>query len=68
MSGSRARFGALSAGHTPMSVPRVRAKARPAEQRGKRRLRKIGVGTGILLPAPPSEPDGRFSRIRLSDW
>ena len=22
--------------------------------------RTIGVGTGILLPAPPSEPDGRF--------
>jgi hypothetical protein len=26
----------------------------------------IGVGAGMLLPAPPSKPDGRFSRIRLS--
>jgi len=26
----------------------------------------IGVGTGILLPAPLSEPNGRISRIRLS--
>jgi hypothetical protein len=26
----------------------------------------IGVGTGEIAPAPPSEPDGRFSRIRLS--
>ncbi len=27
----------------------------------------IGVGTGIE-PAPPSEPDRRVSRIRLSSW
>ena len=28
---------------------------------------KIGVGTGIE-PAPPSEPDWRNYRIRLSSW
>jgi hypothetical protein len=28
---------------------------------------EIGVGTGIE-PAPPSEPDRRVSRIRLSSW
>jgi hypothetical protein len=26
----------------------------------------IGVGAGMLLPAPPSEPDMQISRIRLS--
>src|ERR1700726_2033976 len=30
-----------------------------------RKLLLIGVGIG-LRPTPPSEPDGRFSRIRLS--
>jgi hypothetical protein len=26
----------------------------------------IGVGAGMQLPAPPTKPDGRVSRIRLS--
>jgi hypothetical protein len=31
---------------------------------------RIGVGRakGIALAPPPSEPDGRISRIRLSGW
>jgi hypothetical protein len=28
--------------------------------------RFIGVGTGMRLPAPPTKPDWRISRIRLS--
>src|SRR5882672_10177701 len=28
----------------------------------------IGVGRAIGFVPPPSEPDGRFSRIRLSSW
>ena len=45
-------------------TPRLtRKKEEPKE---RRKPQSIGVGTGILLPAPPSEPDGRFSRIRLS--
>jgi hypothetical protein len=38
----------------------VRRKRRPYAE-------PIGVGTGIE-PAPPSEPDRRVSRIRLSSW
>ena len=26
----------------------------------------LGVGAGMLLPAPPTKPDVRLSRIRLS--
>ena len=40
---------------------------RELKRRGAQRERpRIGVGAGMLLPAPPSKPDGRFSRIRLS--
>ena len=49
-------------GCTPSSLTLSYHIARPSAFNTK----SIGVGTGILLPAPPSEPDGRFSRIRLS--
>ena len=50
---------------------RVRSYTRPAirgrPDMGWKAHATIGVETGIE-PAPPSEPDRRVSRIRLSSW
>lgn len=56
------------AGRNAENHTRSWAKSQPGPLLGGLRTALIGVGRAGYPAPPPSEPDGRFSRIRLSGW